>query len=129
MLAREVVDRRDAALHQFLSRRVRVEALEVRGERGSSLAQRDERLLDSRQRFLEARIERRGATQLGRRACSERVRVGTVTLVGECEGLLDRLGEPAAVCEPVALLDEGLRLAGAQRKGLELADLVAQKLE
>jgi hypothetical protein len=37
--------------------------------------------------------------------------------------------EPAAIRETIALLEKGLRFAGCEARGLELADLVAQKLE
>ena len=65
--------------------------------------------LEPGQRFLEPRIERRGTAQLARRARRERVGVGAVALEAEREGSLRRLGEAAAVGEPVALAGESLR--------------------
>ena len=55
--------------------------------------------------------------------------VVAVAFVAECERALGAFREPAAVRETVALLDKGLRFAGGEAEGLELADLVAQELE
>ncbi len=129
MLAREVVDRRDASFDQLLPRRVGIEPLEIRTEAGTGVAERDERFLEPGERFQEPRVERRGIAQLARRPRSERVRVGAVTLEAEGEGSPRRLGEAAAVREPVALAGEGFGFAGREREGLELTDLVAQQLE
>ncbi len=129
VLASQVLHRRDSALDLVLPSRIRVHALEVGAEFRAGFAQRDQRFFCKPQRWREPPVDDCARPQQAGRARGKRMGVDAVALVDQGERALRRLREPAAVGEPVALVDERFGLARPEPERLELADLVTQQLE
>jgi hypothetical protein len=97
VLARQLLDRRQALLDELLPRRVDVEVVEVARELAGRLADADQRLVDQRQHRGEARVECAALAQQGERAAGRGMCVAVLGLVEQAERGARGLGEPTAI--------------------------------
>src|SRR2546430_876989 len=129
VLARELLDRRQASFDLVLARGVDVEGLAVAFQLTRRLAHLNRGFLQHRQHDRELAIQRRESAQGLQRAAHAGMRTRGFVLVELREGRLRALREPPAAGEPLALLAECVDLAGLQLQGLQLLRLIAQQLE
>ena len=131
VLAREVLDRRDAPLDLLLPRRVGVEPFEVGAEfarrpRASAISDSS----TSAQRWREPRVERRGRRATGsprapRARARRRRRPRSRSASAPCAASASR----PRFASRLRSSTSASASPGAEPEGLELADLVAQELE